>query len=245
MDVAAYDALRDNQDSHWWFVGRRAIIHSILDRFVGSRPDAKVLEAGCGFGGNFRMLESYGRVHAFEFNDQAREYAARQTTGPVTYGALPNETGFDDTKFDLIVILDVLEHIDDDLGSLASLRDRLSDGGSLLITVPAVPALWSEHDVLHHHKRRYSKRQLEKKLAEAGLSIRSIGYFNLLLFPLAAAQRVISRLGVSAGNGSAPNALLNSLLTKIFSFEAALLHRVAFPVGLSLYAVVTKSSQNQ
>ena len=141
MEATAYTAMRDSQENHWWFVGRRAVIRSLLDRFVGKRADAHVLEAGCGFGGNLPLLEGYGKVYAFEFNERAREFAARQTAGPVAYGALPDEIGFGDRKFDLIVILDVLEHIEDDLASLISLRDRLSDGGTLLVTVPAVPAL--------------------------------------------------------------------------------------------------------
>lgn len=241
MELAAYAAMRESEDEHWWFVGRRAVLRSIIDR-IGSLPPAPaVLEAGCGSGGNLPMLAKYGDLHAFEFNEQARTYAARRTSGPVAFGALPGEVGFGDKRFDLIALLDVLEHIDDDLGSLIALRDRLTDNGSLLITVPAVPALWSDHDVVHHHKRRYSKAHLQHRLAEAGLVTERIGYFNSLLFPLALLQRLASKLGAGPSDSSAtPPASLNRILASVFAWEAKLLGWLSFPIGLSLYAVVRR-----
>jgi SAM-dependent methyltransferase len=241
MELAAYASMRESEDEHWWFVGRRKVLRSIIGRIGTLPPQAAVLEAGCGSGGNLPMLASYGDLHAFEYNDQARTYAARRTSGPVAFGALPEAVGFGDKQFDLIALLDVLEHIDDDLGSLVALRDRLTDKGSLLITVPAVPALWSDHDVLHHHKRRYSKAQLQRRLAEAGLVIERIGYFNTLLFPLALLQRLASKLGAGPTDSSAmPPAALNRILASVFSWESKLLGWLSFPIGLSLYAVVRR-----
>ncbi len=243
MELAAYELMRDSQDGHWWFVGRRNIVRGLIARFVKLPSNAAVLEAGCGFGGNLPLLESLGNLHAFEYNSEARAHAARRTSGPVAFGALPGEIGFGETKFDLIALLDVLEHIDDDLRSLADLRSRLAEDGSLLITVPAVPSLWSDHDVVHHHKRRYSKAQLERRLAEAGLFTQSIGYFNSLLFPLALAQRLASKLGSQKFNSNAlPPPPINNLLASIFSLEARLLGSIKFPIGLSLYAVARKGS---
>jgi len=242
MELSAYESMRDSQDAHWWFVGRRHILRSLINRFVKLPHRATILEAGCGFGGNLSLLEDYGQIHAFEYNDEARAFAAQRTAGSVAFGALPDEIGFNDKQFDLIALLDVLEHIDDDLGSLISLRKRLTDDGSLVITVPAIPALWSDHDVVHHHKRRYSKDMLMRRLAEAGLAPQSVGYFNSLLFPLALAQRLASRFGKTAPEASPlPPAPLNKLLAGIFSFERTLLGWLKFPVGLSLYAVVRKA----
>ena len=243
MELAAYAAMRETEDEHWWFVGRRAVLRSIIGRIGSLPPGAAVLEAGCGSGGNLPMLADYGDLHAFEYNDLARSYAARRTSGPVAFGALPGEVGFGDKKFDLIALLDVLEHIDDDLGSLIALRDRLTNNGSLVITVPGVPALWSDHDVIHHHKRRYSKAHLQRRLAEAGLEIQRIGYFNSLLFPLALLQRLASRLGAGPADSSAtPPAPLNRLFASVFAWEAKLVGWFSLPIGLSLYAVVRRSA---
>ena len=241
MELSAYASMRDTEETHWWFVGRRNVLRSLIERFIALPPNAAVLEAGCGSGGNLPLLEGYGKLHAFEYNDEARAYATQRTSGPVAFGALPQEIGFGTKKFDLIALLDVLEHIDDDLGSLIALRDRLSENGSLLITVPAVPALWSDHDVVHHHKRRYSKAQLKCRLAEAGLVTHGIGYFNSLLFPLALLERLASKLGVGSPDSAAvPPAPVNRLLAWIFSLEAKLLGWLKFPIGLSLYAVVRR-----
>ena len=243
MDAAAYQSLREQQDRHWWFVGRRRIVGSLIERFVALPGKARILEAGCGYGGNLAMLRAIGETEAFEFDDDARAHSATHSGVPVAYGRLPDEIGFAGERFDLIAMLDVLEHIDDDLGSLRTLRDRLADGGSLLLTVPAVPWLWSEHDVLHHHKRRYTRSQLHQRLREAGLEPVRLGYFNSLLFPLALVERLLSRLTGRKGEGhDTPPERLNGLLTTIFSLERSLLGRVRFPIGLSLFAVARKAA---
>lgn len=241
MELAAYQSLRDSQDRHWWFVGRRRIIARLIARFAPLSAKPRVLEAGCGYGGNLAMLEALGDVDAFEFDDDARAHAATLLRRPVAFGRLPDAIGFEEDRFDLIAMLDVLEHIDDDLGSLRTLGERLAPGGSLLLTVPAVPWLWSDHDVLHQHKRRYTSALLAERLHEAGYDITVIGYFNSLLFPLALAQRLLARLtGGSGADHSAPPEPLNGVLAAIFSLEAKLLGRVRFPIGLSLYAVARK-----
>jgi SAM-dependent methyltransferase len=241
MEVAAYQSLRDEQDRHWWFVGRRRIVAQLIKRFVPLPSKARVLEAGCGYGGNLEMLGELGEVQAFEFDDDARAHAASLLRQSVAFGRLPDAIGFEHERFDLIAMLDVLEHIDDDVGSLRTLLDRLAPGGSLLLTVPAVPWLWSHHDVLHHHKRRYTRAVLAQRLHEAGYEITGIGYFNSLLFPLALAQRLFARLlGGGETDHAAPAEPVNSILATIFSFEGALLGRIRFPIGLSLFAVARK-----
>ena len=241
MELAAYQSLRDSQDRHWWFVGRRRIVAALIARFVALGPNARVLEAGCGYGGNLAMLSEMGKVDAFEFDDDARAHAARLLRRSVAYGRLPDDIGFENERFDLIAMLDVLEHIDDDIASLRTLGERLAPGGALLLTVPAVPWLWSDHDVLHQHKRRYTRRLLEQRLHAAGYEIAGIGYFNSLLFPLALAQRLLARLvGSGSGGHDAPPEPVNGLLAAIFAFERKLVGRIALPIGLSLFAVARK-----
>ena len=241
MEQEAYQSLRDQQDQHWWFVGRRRIVANLIRRFAVLPARAKVLEAGCGYGGNLAMLDEFGEVSAFEYDDTARTHAAELSRKPIAYGKLPDDIGWADEHFDLIAMLDVLEHIDDDVASLRSLKERLSSGGSLLITVPAVPWLWSDHDVLHQHKRRYTRTMLRQRLHEAGFEVAECSYFNALLFPLALAQRLLSRMRRGGGSGhNAPVEPLNRALTAVFSLERKLLGRFKFPIGLSLFAVARK-----
>lgn len=244
MDAIAYRSLRDLQDGHWWFVGRRSIVSCLIRRFTRLPQRSRVLEAGCGYGGNLAMLEQFGDVHAFEIEQQARAYASTFIQRPVAYGFLPDKVGFEGESFDLIAMLDVLEHIGDDVGSLRTLRKRLTRDGSLIVTVPALPWLWSEHDEMHHHKRRYTKKGLQGILCEAGFEPIAIGYFNTLLFPLALMQRLALRLfGGRHRADEMPLSLLNSVLKKLFAFERHLVGRVPLPIGLSLYAIARQSQR--
>lgn len=242
MDATAYNALRTLQDRHWWFRGRRRILSSLLRRFSPASQLLQILEAGCGYGGNLSMLSEFGTVDCFEFDEQARDYVSRVLGWKVAYGHLPSNPGFTDRKFDLVAILDVLEHIEDDVGSLNSLRDLLAEHGRLLITVPALPWLWSHHDEVHHHKRRYTRKSLNIVLEKAGLRPVHIGYFNSLLFPLAVVQRLAQKvMGVEHQVDELPSRPLNSMLEAIFGLESRLVGKVAMPIGLSLYAIAERA----
>ena len=244
MDAAAYSSMRDLQDEHWWFVGRRDFLRRAIARHAKLPSDARIFEAGCGFGGNLPLLEEFGRVSAFEYDATARAYAASKTGVAVMPGALPDGIDIAGSDFDLIALLDVLEHIEDDTGSLKTLATGLAPGGKLLVTVPAYQWLFSKHDELHHHKRRYSKAQLERVLNDAGLSVHTIGYFNTLLFPAAVLQRLATRFGKSEATGDTlPTKPVNSLLSKIFSAESAVSSRFGLPFGLSLFAVASQTAR--
>lgn len=238
MDRAVYDRMAAQEQVHWWFVGRRAIIQALIEREVRLGKDARILEAGCGTGGNLAMLSRYGRIEGFEFDPEARRLA---TMGgfPVSLGALPDEVAEPDATYDLVGLFDVLEHIANDVAALATLGRKLTAGGTLLITVPAVPWLWSSHDRIHHHYRRYTARSLERVIAAAGLRAEKVGYFNTLLFPLAAVHRGLNGLfGAEVASDEMPARSLNTLLSAIFRLERHWVGRVPAPFGLSLFAVV-------
>lgn len=241
MDRAAYAGMNAIEDRHWWFVARRAIVDTLIRRTIKLRAGARVLEAGCGTGGNLSLLARFGDLTAFEFDAEARQLANAKQICPVIAGSLPDGVDAKDAPYDLIALMDVLEHIDDDVGSLRTLGRLLSDRGHLLLTVPAVPALWSSHDVLHHHKRRYTRRSLTQAAQAAGLRVERIGYFNSLLFPVALVQRGLARLlGRSNAVDAVPSAPLNAALRMIFASERHLVGRLPLPIGLSLFAVVRR-----
>ena len=228
------------EGGHWWFVARRAILDSLIRSRIAPRDGARILEAGCGTGGNLAMLAAHGSVDALEYDAQARELARGRGVGRIEPGMLPGQIGFDGTRYDVIALLDVLEHVEEDRASLAALRARLADGGRILLTVPAVPWLWSDHDVIHHHKRRYTLAGLRQVAQAAGLKVEAVGYFNSLLFPLAMAMRTAHRLlRRKDALDAQPSPPVNALLRRIFGWERHLLGRVRFPIGLSLYAILS------
>ncbi|MEJ7934188.1 class I SAM-dependent methyltransferase [Sphingobium sp. AN558] len=240
MDRSAYASMSAQEEGHWWFVARRAILDSLIARRIAPRPGARILEAGCGTGGNLAMLAAYGSVDALEYDDGARRLATARGIARIEPGMLPGRIGFGEARYDLIALLDVLEHVDADRDALDALRARLAPGGRILLTVPAAPWLWSDHDVLHHHKRRYTLGSLTGVAQAAGLKIEAAGYFNSLLFPLAVAARMAHRLfGRKGGSDAQPSRPINGWLRRIFATERHLLGRVRFPAGLSLYAILS------
>lgn len=236
MDARIYERMAEVEERHWWFASRRGILEKILARLELAK-DSAILEVGCGTGGNFALLAQHGSVYAMEPFDAARAAANSRGVAKVAAGSLPDDIPFPDVSFDLILMTDVLEHLDDDVASLAALRGRLKPGGWLLITVPALSWMWSEHDVIHHHRRRYHAARLRQMMETAGYHVHYLSYFNFLLFPLIAATRVAERFVGAGSEGHdlrMPSAPVNSLLKKVFGSERYLLGTWSAPFGVSL-----------
>ena len=201
MDKDLYLQHAKVEDKHWWFVGRRMIIDKII-RQLNLEQHSKIFEAGCGTGGNLNMLARYGEVSAMELDEIACQFANERKVTKVKLGSLPDHIPFSE-EYDLIVILDVLEHIDDDLGAAIALNSRLKPGGWLLITVPAYQFLWSKHDEINHHKRRYTLRNLKQVIKKSGYSVHYSSYFNSFLFPVVAGVRLLKNvLKISYNNNN-------------------------------------------
>lgn len=234
MHPDAYREMADTEGRHWWFAGRRAILGALIGR-LGLPPAARILELGCGTGGNLEMLAAFGEVSAMEADAGARALAAEKTGGrfEIRAGRCPDEIPFERARFDLVCLFDVLEHVDEDLATLRAVDALLAPGGRALITVPAYRWLWSAHDEFLHHKRRYTAPELRAKARAAGLEVALLSYFNTLLFPLAVASRV---LGVEGR--SVPAAPVNGALRALFSAERLLVGRLALPYGVSLVTVL-------
>ncbi len=241
MDRGVYERMNEQEADHWWFAARRDLIRTAIDRIVDLPAEARILEAGCGTGGNLGMLAEIGSVDAFEYDEDARRIASEKSGLDVLFGALPDEIPFGQAQYDLIGLFDVLEHVEAHVESLAALGARLAPGGALLVTVPALPALWSKHDERHHHFRRYTRKSLAKAADEAGLNVQTSFYFNSLLLPVAVGMRAAkARMKSDAPDDTMPAPWLNRALYSLFSSERHLLGRAKLPLGLSLCGVMRR-----
>lgn len=240
MERAVYDAMADLDQRHWWYRARREVLAELIRRRVRPPAGARLLEIGCGTGHNLAMLAQFGTVDALEVDASARAVAEQRLGRKIMEAPLPELSGVPEHAYDLVAALDVVEHIDDDVAAVEGLARRLKPGGRLLVTVPAHPWMWSAHDVVNHHKRRYSKRALKALFEGSPLRLEAIGYFNSLLFPVAVAERLASKVrGKEEADLALPPAPVNQALERVFAAERALIGRVPLPPGLSLFAVAS------
>ncbi|MEA3060072.1 MAG: hypothetical protein QOE50_1484, partial [Sphingomonadales bacterium] len=173
-------------------------------------------------------------------DDEARALSEKRLGRKVMRSPLPELSEVQDADYDLIGAFDVIEHIDNDDDALAAIAAKLKPGGKFIMTVPAHPWMWTAHDVANHHKRRYSKRTLKALIEGSPMRLDKVGYFNSLLFPLAVAERTVSKLrGKDDGDVSLPPAPLNAALEAVFAAERYLVGRLPLPPGLSLFAVAS------
>ena len=246
MERIIYDRMAELADRHWWYVARRQILVDLIRREVRPPADARILEIGCGTGHNLEALEQFGRVEGLEIDVAARTVAAERLGRPISAAPLPRLEGVDLGAYDMIAALDVIEHVEDDAAAIAAIADRLRPGGKLLITVPAHQWMWSAHDVANHHQRRYSKASLRKLLKASPLEIDHLGYFNSLLFPMAVAARMGSKLRRREdSDDKLPPAPVNALFRTIFGIERYAIGRLPLPPGLSLFAIASARSPSR
>lgn len=232
------------EDRHWWHRGRRRIVRDTLEQSC-LRPGSRLLDAGCGAGGMLGVLGSYGDVSGLDMDPELVALARSRGYDDVHQGtveALP----WGDNTFDLITLLDVLEHTADDGVVLRELRRVVRPGGYLLVTVPAYPLLWSSHDVANHHYRRYRRRTLRAAATEASWSIERMTSFNSLLLPPAAAVRVAQKLRHERVEQHTPDATIGPpwlypILELPLRAEASWLRQNRdIPMGLSLLALLRR-----
>jgi SAM-dependent methyltransferase len=238
LDELIYDKLYREEDWHWWFRGRRAVIRSLIER-AGVPASPRILDAGCGTGRNLIELGALGTTAGVDASAQAVEYCRRRGLEHVHRSSVESMP-FEDSSFDLVLMADVLEHISDDHGALRELHRVCSPEGALVLTVPAYRWMWSQHDESHHHKRRYTRRELLDRLRAAGWSPQLATYFNSVLLPPIGLVRLLARRGKPRERGDTdltPGAL-NSVLGLPMRMEAALIRAgVRFPAGVSIGAV--------
>lgn len=246
MDDLAYKEMDQLEANYWWFVSRRRILESVISKFAKS-DNPRILEIGCGTGGNLKMLGTFGKGVGVEMNPGAIEYANKKKPSQfvIREGSFPTKHNLErNEEFNIICLFDVLEHIDEDLETLEILHNHLSFKGKIVLTVPAHRWLWSKHDDFNHHKRRYSKREIMNLAIASGFEIEFLSYFNSLLFPLAVLGRFKTKFLKKSGEDTLPELpkFVNEAFKFIFGLESYLLRFIKFPIGLSIIAVLKHSS---
>ena len=240
MDDAAIDEMSAFEDHHWWFVGKRLLVSALLgDRL--DRPGLRVLDVGCGTGGVLAHLCAHAATVGVDRSVQALRHSANRGVQSVACADM-DRLPFGRARFDVILMLDVLEHFPDDTAVVAEARALLRPGGALLVSVPAYQTLFSEHDRAVQHLRRYSAPHLRRVLEAGGFAVRRLTYTNVAALPPAAIVRgLLPRLGISPGAGTdfrEHTPWVNRALVGVYRLEAAVLRVLPrLPAGLSVAAV--------
>ncbi|MBI5530068.1 MAG: class I SAM-dependent methyltransferase [Candidatus Doudnabacteria bacterium] len=244
MEHHVYQQIYDVEKVHWWFCGRRKIIEQVLKSSIPTKVDL-ALDIGSGTGLNSLIIKQFAhRVEGLEMSAEAiRLSALRAPELKVENGSFP-ETKL--TKnYDLVTLFDVLEHIKDDEESLKQIKTALKPGGLVVLSVPAYPWLWSEHDKVLHHFRRYTKADLKNLVNKVGgYNIEYVSYFNTtLFFPILAFRwlRNLFHFNDHKTDDFLVPKTLNKFLEKIFLFDRVLLKRNICPFGISLILVLRKN----
>jgi SAM-dependent methyltransferase len=188
-----------------------------------------------------RALGEFGEPVGIE-RDDALLAVAHAAGLDVRRGALPDDLPVTPGWADVVLLLDVLEHLDDDGEGLRAAGRTLRDDGRLVVTVPAYPWLWSGHDLALGHRRRYVAAGLRRLVADAGYRVERLSYFNTVLFPAVATTRLYKRLRRDARHDlERPAPALNTLLEWLFALERHVVTRQALPFGTSLLVVARRS----
>lgn len=235
MDISLYRDFYNLEEKHWWFVARRKIIFSVLDRYLPDKKRLTILDVGCGTGSTLKELEKLGYAIGVDISEEAVKFCKLRGCKNVHKVNQKEGLFFKDSTFGLITALDIIEHIDDDCAALAEYYRIIRKGGILLVTVPAYDFLWGPHDEVNDHRRRYIAKELRNKVEKAGFTIKKMTYFDTFLFPFLVLARTGHRVSKMINSRYKSHSDLkmrrpwiNCLLKIIFSLEDPLLKKLNF-----------------
>lgn len=227
---------------HWWFRGRQRILERVLRRELERQLPLRAVSIGCGPAEGLAWLCRFTESCGWVVGVDSDPHHARRVGSRVEYVVgNAKQLPFAPASCDLVLMLDVLEHLDDDASALSEAARLLAPGGLLLVTVPALPSLWGGQDVVSNHYRRYTKRSLTQAFRDADVAVPYVSYFNVLLFPPIAVVRWVRR---AAGLGSRARTdfddsrpgFINEVLASVFALERHWIGRIPMPAGVSLLA---------
>jgi SAM-dependent methyltransferase len=239
MDPTLWEEISAVEDRHWWFTARRSIILHLVSQLAPQ--GASVLDIGCGTGFTLEALAERFDAWGLEPDPAVRARTRPSVRDRVLAGDTRDRSALGNRLFDVVLLLDVLEHVEDDRAELGSVAAALAPGGKVVITVPANPDVWSDHDERNSHYRRYTEESLRALLGEAGLTSSLLTHINARLYPLARLHRKLA--SSSSAELRVPPAPLNALFRRLFAGERHHLGR-GYAQGLSLLAVAQPADRS-
>lgn len=241
MQAHTYPIMYAVEESHWWFVGRRRILSSFVKPLVAELENPRILDVGCGTGANLEMLSEFGSAEGVDVSADALAFCQSRGLQAVKLGEA-ERLPYDDSSFDLVTGLDVVEHLDDDLAGLQEMHRVLRPGGSALFFVPAFMFLWGVQDDISHHRRRYTLPEFNNLVQRAGFEVERSSYANITFFLPILLGRLLMR--ITGFRPESENNLtigfMNGFLGRVFGAEATLLRYLNFPFGVSAICVARK-----
>lgn len=248
MEHEEYSKMYEFEDSYWWFQGRKYMMGQIVSSLPNyATEDARILDLGCGTG---LMLEHFSKTHwsaGLDFSNLALQFSQKKGANKLLQANV-EDIPIADNSLDIITALDLAEHVANDDQMFAETYRTLKPGGRMVLTVPAHPFLWSDHDDALHHHRRYTRKELKKRLTEAGFEIERLSWSITFTFPIIVAFRLFQRCFQHSSRPKTHLILLprwaNSLLTMSVRLEALLLKYINLPFGVTLMAVAHKEAKS-
>jgi ubiquinone/menaquinone biosynthesis C-methylase UbiE len=234
MNKEEYSKMYALEKENWWFVGKRELVVSLFKQ-MNTVKNPKMLDIGCGTGIISEELSEFGDLTAIDASDSALKYCSGRGFKTVKMDA--EKMKFNKNSFDVVFMLDVLEHFSDDASVLNQISKILKKNGIVIITVPAFKSLWSNHDVVLAHRRRYEKGELRKILKKNFQIIKMIYWNSFLFFPAFLAKILIHDLGLKK-----LNPVINRMLITLLRFENYLISKnINLPFGVSIVCILKRN----
>lgn len=241
MESYLYQDLYELEDKHWWHQAKRDRVMSLIQQLC-KRKKPVIADIGCGTGKNVETFNSIGTAWGVDPSKDAITFCKKRKLKNLKLGTI-EKTGFKDSSLDIVTILDVLEHIDDENRAIKELKRILKKDGMLVLTVPAFSWLWSQWDVVLHHKRRYTTQEVTALLEKHGFVIKKISYmYPWLVIPALLVRFIKSKQksDTYVSDFQLSNPLVNSVMNFVTGIEQKLLNIMNFPFGTSVICVAYK-----
>jgi SAM-dependent methyltransferase len=249
MELQEYETMYDLEKSYWWFTGKQYLVRQRLHHFLSGGPGPrKILDIGAGTGIVLKLLEDYGSVYGIELSQRAIEFLRKRGLDRIVRADAGEPLPFKDESFSAVTCLDVLEHVDGDASLLKEIMRVCRTGGCILVTVPALMLFWSPHDVVLHHKRRYTLRTILELVDLPGCRVVAASYFNILFSIPILFVRTLRGLSGDACRARSDFRIhlplpLNRLFAFLFRLEIRLSRLVRYPFGVSIVLLLQKTGR--
>jgi ubiquinone/menaquinone biosynthesis C-methylase UbiE len=247
MKAEYYQEYYHLERKNWWFLARREILRDQLKGLLRDRENLNILNVGAALGASTLMLQEFGNVTSLEYNKECCDFVKEKLGMDFINGSII-ELPFEDSKFDLVCAFDVVEHVEDDALAIRELHRVCKPGGYTFTTVPTFKFMWSEHDEINEHVRRYTMKSYLALFKPVKASIYFKSYFNFWLFLPIASFRILSSFfkkskeeKIKSDNAKINSAFISKALLSIFKSETYFLKRgINLPVGVSLMIISNK-----